>query len=326
MATIKDVADATGLSRSTVSRVINRHPYVAKEKKLLVEEAMKQLGYTPNSLAQRLRKRKTETIAVIVPRIANPFFSQLVESMEMVAGEHNFQLVVCQTNNNKQRELKYLNLIKTKQVDGIILTSIDNDWEVIKEYTNYGPIIFCNEYDENAGVPTVKLDQFKGGYIGTTHLIERGYTKVACCCGFFNSSLTDDRIHGYRTALKERGLPFRDEWCRTNAFSIDDGKRILRDLMHLEEPPDAVFTGSDEVAAGMIKEAKQLGVVIPEEFGVLGFDDQPIAELMEPGITTIHQPVKEIGKKAMEIMLSYDSKPLNEIVELPLHLVVRGST
>lgn len=328
MATIEDVAKLAGLSRATVSRVINHHPYVSEEKKKLVHEAMEQLGYVPNSIARQLRKQVSTTVAVIIPRISNPFFSKMVESMEKVAAENHFQLIVCQTRMDKNRELVYLDWLKTKQVGGVILASSENSWEDIRDYLQHGPVMFCNEYPLNTEAPIVCLDQFKGAYIGTRYLLENGYRKLAYCSGGSNHTNIFDRKKGFDCALEEFGLTTPNDWWFRNVFDIDDGRRVFREIAGLASKPDAVFTNSDEVAAGMIKEAKKFGYRIPEDLAVIGFDDQPISELMDPGITTVYQPVEEIGTKTMEMMIAClreDQKPPAR-TELPLHLVVRSST
>jgi LacI family repressor for deo operon, udp, cdd, tsx, nupC, and nupG len=329
MTTIEDVAKLAGLSRSTVSRVMNNHPYVTQEKKELVQKAMEELEYVPNSIAQRLRKQTMQTIAVLIPRISNPFFSKLVEVMEINAAENGLQLVVCQTRYDMKRELGYLNMLRTKQFDGVIMAAVENDWDDIKDYTTFGPIIFCNDYDERAEVPTIRLNQFKGGYIATRHLVERGHKKIAYCRGTIPTNLTVDRQRGFLQVLKESGLTANNKWTFTNALTIEDGKRILREIIAMDDPPTAVFTGSDEVAAGIVKEAKNHGVKIPDDLAVVGFDDQPVAELITPGLTTVYQPVEEIGKKTMAVMtelITHQKKLEEQLIELPLHLIVREST
>ncbi|TCP23475.1 LacI family transcriptional regulator [Scopulibacillus darangshiensis] len=329
MPTIEDVAKLAGLSPATISRVINNHPYVSQEKKDIVAKAMKELGYVPNSNAQRLRRQKTETIAVLIQRIANPFFSQLVESMDIIADRNNYKLLICQTNNDKEKELKYLNLLKTKQIDAVIFASIENEWSIVEGFLKYGPIIFCNDFAETAPVPIVCLDQYKGSYIGTKHLIDRGYKRLSYCGGSKATCLSRDRRAGFMAAVKEAGLNVSDQWLFKDALTIDDGKQILREIASMDNRPDAIFTGSDEVAAGLITEAKRHGITVPNDLGVLGFDDQPIAELVEPGITTIHQPVRKIGIKAMDVMIDIlvsKKKLEHQFIQLPFHLVVREST
>ncbi|MDN4075717.1 LacI family DNA-binding transcriptional regulator [Fictibacillus terranigra] len=328
MATIQDVAKLAGLSRTTVSRVINQHPYVTDEKKRLVMNAMEELNYVPNSSARRLRKQQTETIAVYVPRITNPFFSQMVEVMGNYAAEKGYQLILCQTSYSRNQEINYLELLKTKQVDGLILTSIENEWSDIEPYMNFGPIMLCNEYNDEAKVPTVYLNQIEGGYIGTRHLIEQGHTKIGYCSGDNTESrVASDRYKGYKKALAEAGLPLNEKWFLTSAYSIEDGKRIFKEIASMKDPPTAVFTGSDEVAAGIWKEAVNHQWRVPDDLAIIGFDDQPVAELI--GLTTIEQPIEEIAKRAMEQMIETIEKKLpskRKEIQLDFKLVKRRST
>ncbi|MBY6037949.1 LacI family transcriptional regulator [Fictibacillus nanhaiensis] len=328
MATIQDVAKLAGLSRTTVSRVINQHPYVTEEKKRLVSKAMEELNYVPNSSARRLRRQQTETIAVYVPRITNPFFSHLVEVMEKEAGKKGYQLILCQTRYKKEQERNFLELLKTKQVDGLILTSIENDWGQIEPYLSYGPIVVCNEYTDTAEVPIVFLNQIEGGYIGTKHLIDKGYTKLGFCSGDHKSSrVAYDRKVGFLKAVEEAGLLMKDEWFFRNAYSVQDGLNTFKALEKLDDPPQALFTGSDEVAAGLVKAAKDAGWRVPEDLAIIGFDNQPLAELME--LTTVEQPIETIARNAMELMIeSIQSKrrPVRKEVILPLRLIERTST
>jgi LacI family transcriptional regulator, repressor for deo operon, udp, cdd, tsx, nupC, and nupG len=329
MSTIEDVARIAGLSRTTVSRVINNHPYVSKAKKQRVVEAMSLLGYVPNSAARSLRNQKTDTIAVLIPRIMNPFFSQLIDSMEMAASERGFKLIVCQTRYSPEKELSYLNLLKTKQVDGIILASIQNEWETVEPYLQYGPIILCNEDDERTTVPVVRADQVLGGYMGAKHLIEQGHTKIAYCCRSHNSKVAKKREIGFTKALHENHLEFEERYAFRNAASIEDGKEIFHQMREMEIKPTAVFTGGDEVAAGIISEAIRHKWDIPNDLAVIGFDNQAITELLQPTITTINQPIHKMATIALNTVIekistkNYQSR---EVHELELELMVREST
>ncbi|MCA1030935.1 LacI family transcriptional regulator [Bacillus timonensis] len=329
MATIEDVAKLAGLSRTTVSRVINHHPYVSDLKKKRVQEAMKELGYVPNSSAQNLRRQKTGMIAVLIPKVTNPFFSQLIESMEIAAAENNYQLIVCQTRYSAEKELSYLNLLKTKQVDGVILASIQNDWNMIQPFLQYGPIVLCNEYHDHANIPMVRLDQTYGAYLATTHLIQQGHTKIAYCCGEHDSHIAAYREAGFMKALLENSLSFDETYLFRSSVSIEAGKEIFLSIANDVKPPTAVFTGSDEVAAGIISEAKRHEWSIPEDIAVIGFDNQVITEIIEPSISTIHQPVEKIAMKSIEIMIEKISSKVyesNEVHEFPLQLIIREST
>ncbi|MDQ0220486.1 LacI family transcriptional regulator [Peribacillus cavernae] len=329
MATIADVAKEAGLSRATVSRVINNYQYVSDEKRFLVQEAMKALNYFPNSSAQKLRSQRTQTIGVLIPVLTNPFFAYLLEGIDRIATDNAYQLLVCQTKYDQQKEIHFLNYLKSKQVDGIILTSIENNWETIAAYTTYGPIVLCNEYSEQTLVPMVRLNQLEGSYLGTCHLIRQGHRKIAYCRGGYMSQLTKDRHAGYKKALTEFGIPYNNDFIFKNVYDLEDGKKVLRDSLAMENPPTAFFAGSDQVATGIVKEAMKQGKSVPGDIAVIGFDDQPIASVVEPALTTIKQPAEEIGYKAMEVMIkSIESElePNDMDIHLPLQLIVRHST
>jgi len=326
--TIKDVASKAGLSQATVSRVINNHPYVSADKKLAVQNAMKELGYVPNSSAQGLRNLKTKKIAVLVSRIVNPFFSQLVDAMEKRAAMFGFHLILCNTRIDKEKELEYFQLLKSKQVDGIIMASVENSWDVIEPFTQYGPIIYCNEFDPEATVTRVRLDQVEGGYIGTKHLLDKGHRKIAYCQGN-DSSVSVNRRKGFLKAVTEADIEPNLEWMFKNIFTIEDGRKIFNKIQTFPDPPTAIFTGSDEVAAGVIKEAQLHAWRVPEDLAVIGFDDQPIAALLDPQITTINQFTTDIGFAAMDVMLDIINKKRSNDsrdILLPIRLIERQST
>ncbi|MED4238271.1 LacI family DNA-binding transcriptional regulator [Priestia megaterium] len=330
MPTIYDVAKLSGLSKTTVSRVINNHSYVSEEKKNLVLKAMKELNYTPNPSARKLRGQVTTTIGVIVPRIVNPFFSYLVDSIEQVAYKNGYHVLIFQSNEDKEKELAFLNLLKTKQVDGIIMTSIENDWSIIEPFTESGPILLCNEYVNNASVPIVRLDQYKGAYIGVKHLLEKGHRKIGYCTGglFAEEGKDKDRNQGYQRALQEAGIEPDPKWIFVNQHSIEDGKQVVKKILSMEDRPTAIFTGSDEIAGGMMIEAKECGLKVPNDLAIIGFDDQPLAQMLDPKLTTIRQPIDQMGIKAMETLIDMlnDSEVKVETFELPIELVVRSST
>jgi DNA-binding LacI/PurR family transcriptional regulator len=330
MATISDVARLSGQSKTTVSRVINNHPYVSDLKRELVLKAMKELGYTPNPSARRLRGQLTTTIGVIVPRIVNPFFSYLVNSIEEAAYKKGYQVLIAQSNEDEEKELAFLNLLKTKQVDGIIMTSIENDWNVIEPYNEYGSIVLCNDYVDQGAAPMIRLDQTKGAYLGVKHLLEKGHQKIAYCTGglFDEQGRGKDRNLGFQKAIKEADCKINPKWIFVDQHTIEDGKQVLKQILELNDRPTAIFTGSDEVAAGIIIEAKEQGLSIPKDLAVVGFDDQPIAELLDPKLTTIRQPVDQMGEKSVEVMIEMLENPDKTIesYELPIELIVRQST
>lgn len=302
MSTIEDVAKLAGLSRTTVSRVLNDHPYVSVEKKKLVQQAMEHLGYVPNSAARSLRNQKTGIIAVLIPKISTPFFSQLIEVLEMAASTKGYQLIICQTQFSKQKELSYLNLLKTKQVDGVIMTSLQNEWPVVQTYLNYGPIVLCNDVIEQAEIPMVFVNQAFCGYTIAKHLLERGHKHVAYCSSGLVSEGLKAREMGFKRALTEAGLSLEKDVYFNRVTTIEDGKQIFKKIAGMKMAPTAIFTGADPVAAGIITEAKKHGWSIPKDLAVIGFDNMEITELLDPMITTVVQPVKEMALKSMDVI------------------------
>lgn len=329
MSTIEDVAKLAGLSRTTVSRVLNDHPYVSDEKKKVVQQAMEHLGYVPNSAARSLRNQKTGIIAVLIPKISTPFFSQLIEILEMAASSKNYQLIICQTQFSKQKESNYLNLLKTKQVDGVIMTSFENDWSVIDSYLNYGPIVLCNEIDEHAQIPMVYMNQAYSGYMVAKHLLERGHRHIAYCSNGIVSEGMKSREQGFKRALTEAGCIFDEKYYFEKVSNVEDGKQIFKKIANMEITPTAIFTGGDPVAAGFISEARKNGWNIPEDLAVVGFDNMEITELLDPMITTVIQPVEDLALKSMEVI--YEKIHKKQYRSLEKHefsskLAVREST
>jgi len=302
LSTIEDVAKLAGLSRTTVSRVLNDHPYVSDEKKKLVQQAMEQLGFVPNSAARSLRNQKTGIIAVLIPKISTSFFSQLLEVLEMKASDKGYQLIICQTQYSKQKEKNYLNLLKTRQVDGVIMTSFENEWSVIDSYLQYGPIVLCNEYVEDAHIPMVYINQAKTGYMIAKHLLERGHTQMAYCSNGIVSEGMAARIHGFKSALSEVGLYLHEKLYFEKASTYEDGKNVFTQILKMQVKPTAIFTGSELVAAGIISEARTADWRLPGDLAVVGYDNMEIAKLLEPMVTTVVLPVEEMATKAMDVM------------------------
>lgn len=329
MSNISDVAKKAGLSVATVSRVINNHPYVSEEKRQAVYEAMTELNYQPSSAARQMRGQSTKIIGIIVPRITNPFFSYLVDEIQQIAFQNDFQIMIFQSNESSAKELSFLELLAKKQIDGIIMCAVEQDQKVIQEFTKYGPIVLCNERFDNDQLPTVSLDQAFGAYLGVNYLLEKGYKKVAYATGgeFEEAGKDRDRNKGFNQAMAEAQVEVNPDWLFVDCHTITDGKRIAGYISTMIDKPEAIFTGSDEVAAGLIVEAQKRGIRVPMDLAVLGFDDQPLAELTTPAISTIRQPIQALGKETFNVMLSLlQNKPYKiDKAKLHMNLVIRES-
>ena len=323
MATISDVAKLAGMSVSTVSRVINNKPHVTEEKRLKVQEAMKALGYSPLQAARQMRGSGSNNIAVVVPTITNNFFACLVDSIERECRKHQYKTLITQTYGEKQNEEEAMGLLSMHHADGIILCSIENEWEMLKSYLNYGKLIACNEYNE-------------GFYQATEYLLSKEKRGIAYCTGTkslalqpIGANIDSDRYTGYVDALSDKGIFTNQRWLFRGIGTLEDGRKVIRQIMEMDQNnrPEAIIAGSDEVAAGMVMEAAKVGLRIPEDLAIMGVDDQPLATFLQIPLTTIRQPVQEEGKLAAREMVRQLTEDSEDAIrtELELELVIRQS-
>lgn len=334
MATISDVAKLSGLSVATVSRVINDKPHVSDAKRQRVLDAMEQLGYAPLQAARQMRGSGSGNIAVVVPTLTNSFFAYLVNAIENVCHEFNYRTLITQTNGSPASEEFAMELLKMHHADGLILCSIESSWNVLKSYTQYGELVVCDEYNNDKTVSMIYADQYAGFYGATKYLMRRGYTRIAYCTGTHSLSpypkgtdLDSDRYLGYLDALQSGGLTAESKWYFNGVQTLEDGRRVLRRIMMQPEHPQAILAGSDEAAAGIELEALACGLRIPEDIAIVGVDDQLLASVLPVPLTTIHQPVEQIGEQAARAMVEQltgkRTEPTRQMLDL--ELVVRAS-
>lgn len=307
MVTISDVAKLAGVSKTTVSRVLNNHPYVSNKNRKKVQEAMEVLSYIPSSAAKQLRGQSSKIVGVIVSRITNPFFTSLLDSIEQEAVKSGYRLVIFQSRGKKDEELLFLDMLKNGQVDGIIMCSVENDVKLIESYQKFGVIILCNEVFEHSKLPNVALDQCYGAYIGARYLIEQGHTQIAYCTGgdFEGGFHGAARNKGFLEALSESDLILDENWIFRQIHTVEDGERVANQILQFSKRPTAVFTSGDEIASGMIATFLENGVKVPEEIAVLGYDNQPFSRLVAKPLTTVNQPVHALGRETFRCFIAY---------------------
>lgn len=329
MANISDVAKLAGVGKTTVSRVLNDHPYVSSSNRHKVREAMLALNYVPSSAAKQLRGQSGKILGVIVSRITNPFFTSLVDAIEQEAVKNGCRLLIFQSRGKKDGELHFLEMLKNGQVDGIIMCSVENDISLIETYRRFGIIILCNEVFDKSKLPNVALDQSYGAYLGARYLIDQGHTDIAYCTGgdFENGTHGMARNKGFLKALGEANLNLPNEWIFRQVHTVSDGSQVAKQIMNLSRKPTAIFTSGDEVASGMIATFLAHDVKVPQDIAVLGYDNQPFSSLVARPLTTINQPVQALGRETFRcFMAQLVSQPfiLNS-EDLALTLVVRTS-
>lgn len=322
MANIREIAKIAGVSVSTVSRVLNGHPYVREEKRRAVTEAINKLDYAPNRKAVQLTTGRSDTVGVVMPAIDHPYYARILEGVSRAALKAGYQLLMVQTAYDAEAERRALELIRTKQVDGLILASNMLDWREIAPYSSYGPLLACGE-PAVEGISAVYVDHYACFADALRYLIRRGRRRIGFTLARPDSANSRKRRQAYDDVLSEAGLVRRDEWrfeqCRT-AF---DGAAIARRLMGARDRPDALIVTGDLAAVGFIAEARRIGLRVPEDIAVVGFDNQPIADVF--GLTTMDIGLPEMGGLAFETVLARirdrEAKPVSR--QLAYRLIER---
>lgn len=290
-------------------------------------EAIEALNYQPNVLGRYLRRMETETVLVVVPDIMNPFFSKVLRGIEAVALKHGYQVLLGDTQNDARLEEQYLNVLPQRQVDGMIFLTARIRKELMEEMARQFPIVLACEYLEGADIPTVSIDNISSARKATEHLIRLGHCRIAHLSGPMNIILSRDRLRGYQQALAQHELEADAALVQEGDFTYESGYHLTLKLLALEKPPTAIFAANDEMAIGAVKAIRHRGGRVPDDVAVVGFDDIHMASIFEPSLTTIAQPMFEIGQKAMELLLALiegTSARRRQLV-LPDRLVIRDS-
>ncbi|BDG42999.1 LacI family DNA-binding transcriptional regulator [Saccharococcus caldoxylosilyticus] len=308
MVRISDVAKLANVSTATVSRVLSNSGNVTKETTEKVLEAIQKLNYQPNILARQLRKLETKTILVVVPDITNTFFSKVLRGIEHVAIENDYQVLLGDTGNNIERERGYLNILRQRKADGMILLTARLESHLLEEIASEFPVVLACEYLEGSTIPTVSIDNISSARKATEYLIHLGHRRIGFISGPLNVILSRDRLKGFRQAMAQHNIPIESFLVQEGDFSFKSGYNMMMKFLALDQPPTAVFASNDEMAIGAIKAIKSKGLRVPDDISVVGFDDIQFASIYEPALTTISQPMFEIGKKAMELLIKLINK------------------
>ncbi|WNS43410.1 LacI family DNA-binding transcriptional regulator [Paenibacillus sp. MMS20-IR301] len=299
MANIKEIARIAGVSVTTVSRVLNNHPYVSKDKRAAVLETIEQLNYTRNMNAVHLITGRTGAVGVILPYISAFYFSIIMNGLAHEALQAQCRLILCQSNYVADEELKVLEMLRNKEIDGVIIVSTALQPETIEEYTAYGPIVSCQDSGQRR-YSSVYTQHYAAFRQGLQYLADKGCRGIGYCEGRQHGNSALIRQTAYREFIEANGLDFREEWMIFDCTTEEDGAAVARSLLDMPKRPDAMIITGDHVAAGLIIEARKAGLSIPGDLAVLGFDNQPIGRLLE--ITTIDNHLYEMGTAAFRII------------------------
>ncbi len=329
MVTIKDVARAAGVSPATVSRVLNERPDVDPELAERVQAAIVELGYQPSRVARNLRRRETSVWGMIISDIRNPFFTDMVRGVEDVAYGAGYSLVLCDSDEDVAKEARYLDLIMAERMAGAIVSPASSVGSNLNPVIAQGiPVVLVDRRVDSPILDTVMVDDRRAARGAVEHLIANGYRRIACVTGPLDTTTGQERLAGYRDALERTGRPPEDELVRTADFKVGGGFAATRSLLELPEPPEAIFVANNLMTLGALSAIEAMGLVVPDEVALVGFDDMPWAPLIRPPLTAVAQPTYELGLETARLLLARirGEKGPPRHVMLAASLEIRGSS
>lgn len=330
--TIKDIARALNVSVATVSRAFNDKYDIKKETKELILQKARELGYRPNPIARMLLQKHSYNIGVIVPEFINSFFPEVIIGMQDVFCKNGYQVIIMQSNENAELELKNLISMENNMVEGLLLSlsketkNISYLEHLIKRKI---PIVLFNRVNETLPVSKVVFNDYKWAMFATEHLIEQGCRNIFHFSGPQHLTLMQDRIKGFKRALEKFKLPCGNDQVIETGIFIEDGERIMEELILSGRMPDAIFANNDPTAIGAIKALKRYNYRVPHDVAVVGFSNSKMSEIIEPSLTSVEQPTTEMGLAAAQLLLDHitqSSAYKPSMLTMDGKLIVRGSS
>ncbi|HUZ17551.1 MAG TPA: LacI family DNA-binding transcriptional regulator [Spirochaetia bacterium] len=324
MATIKDVAREAGLTVTTVSRVLNNRGYISEATRQKVYTVMAELDYQPNEIARSLYRRHSKMLGLIVPTVSHPFFGELSASIEQHAYAAGYKVVLCNSQLDQEKEREYVDMLKRHKVDGIIMGSHTLS---VDEYENLNMPIVTIDRQISPSIPSLSSDNYQGGRAAARLLVSKGCRKIAYICGSLKLQLLANRRHvAFVREMKRAGVPYVVVQTNIDVFDTTQYETLVNQLFNEHPETDGVFA-SDLQAARVIQTCVSLGKRVPEDVRIVGYDDVKLATLLVPPLTTIRQPIDEMAKGLVElILLQIAGKPVSMKTVLPVTLVERQST
>ncbi|WP_101842198.1 LacI family DNA-binding transcriptional regulator [Halobacillus sp. Marseille-P3879] len=303
--TMADVAEQANVSKSTVSQYLNkRYDYMGEKTKLRIEEAIRELGYQPNIVARSLKQKSTKTIGVIVANILHTFSTEVSRAIEDVCHLQDFHTIICNADDDPAKEKKYIEMLRAKQVDGLIIFPTGNNRELYKRMLDEKyPVVFLDRSVADIPVSSVMLENEKASELAVHHFYEKGHKLIAMITSSIAESVSPrvERMKGFKKALQSLGLTEREEYVKS--VEPDEVRRSLHEMWQNSEPPEAILAGNDRVLKEILTFVKEKNLSIPGDLSIIGVDDVPYADFYNPPLTTVAQPTFEMGKTAAEVLL-----------------------
>ena len=308
MATMKDVAEMAGVSTATVSRALMNPEKVSTPTRQKVEQAVLAVGYSPHALSRNIKRNESRTILVIVPDICDPFFADVIQGIEQTAAQQGYLVLIGDCAQQNQQERTFVNLIITKQIDGMLLLGSNLPFDASKEeQRNLPPMVMANEFAPELELPTVHIDNLTAAFEAVHYLHQLGHRQIACVAGPEQMPLSHYRLQGYVQALRRNGITVESSYITRGDFTYEAGAQALTALMAQPKPPTAVFCHSDVMAIGVLSQAKKMGLRVPQDLSIVGFDDIALAKYLHPSLTTVHYPIEKMARRAARLALQIHS-------------------
>jgi len=329
--TIKDIARLADVSTATVSKVLNgKDEKISDRTRNRIFALVEEYNYVPNRIASSLVTKKTKTLGLIIPNIANPFFPEIARGAEDLANERGYNLILCNTDDNLEKEESYIDMLEEKMVDGIIFTASSQRKDKLDRLSKVSvPVITVDR--EVVGLATqgkIVVDNVKGAYDAVNYLIESGYEQIVHVTGPMSSKPARDRLEGLKKALEENGLIFNEATVYSGEFKSEWGYEAVKQIFKNKVEIDALFCGNDLIAMGALKALRELNLDVPNDIGLVGFDDIYMAQMLEPELTTVSQPNYEMGYQSAEMLIDMIENKRKEAkpIILDTKLIIRRST
>ncbi len=328
--TIKDIAKRLNIHHSTVSRALRNDPLVKESTREMIKEVAKEMNYKPNFFARSLKNKFSKFIGVIVPEIKHDFFANAISGIEDFAYERGYVITICQSNEDPEREVMTANALASYDIGGLLVSVSQNtkDGTHLKEILNQGiKLVMFDRVIEDIECSKVIVDDYKGAFEATKYLIKQGRKRIAHIGGTKDLSISVERYHGYKDALREAKIKFDSELVYFGGFHEENGAEGMQYLLGAVKPPDAVFCVNDPTAIGAYEVLKKRGFKIPDDVAVIGYSNSPISGLISPSLTTVDQPSYELGRQAAKLLIEEIESGVkkNKIKKLPVKLVKRES-
>jgi len=330
MATIKDVAKRAGVSTTTVSHVINKTRFVAEETRNAVWEAIKALHYSPSAVARSLKVNHTKTLGLLATSSEAPYFAEIIEAIENHCFAQGYTLILGNAHNDLQKQRAYLSMMAQKRVDGLLVMCSeypDDLLQMLEENRNIPMVVMDWGASRGDFTDTVQDNAFQGGYLAGRYLIERGHRDIGAIPGQLERNTGGGRHAGFLQAMQEAGIAVRAEWIVQGDFEPESGYQAMQQILSQKQRPTAVFCGGDIMAMGAICAADEMGLRVPQDISVIGYDNVRNARYFTPALTTVHQPKAQLGEKALEMLLDRITSKREEpqTIEVQPSLIERRS-